>query len=338
MQTKEKLLELLESNRGTYFSGETIARTLSLSRAAVWKAVKALQNDGYAITAVTNRGYCLTEQNDILSAQGMRKYLHPRLADLKITVLPTASSTNSLLREQAGNGAPEGCVLLANEQTAGRGRGGRKFFSPAETGIYLSLLLRPEDCASEQALQLTTMAAVAACEAIDAVCGGGEKAQIKWVNDIYLQGKKVCGILTEGSFSLENGMLEYAVLGLGINLYPPGQGFPPELEALAGTVFQVPENDAKNKLAAEFLNRFYDYYTAFRHYREGRQYGEGQASPDYIEEYRKRSFVIGRQVRLLSGGESKNALVLDIDRRCRLLVRYEDGREEACSSGEIRLD
>lgn len=325
MQTKEKLLELLESNRGTYFSGETIARTLSLSRTAVWKAVKSLQNDGYAITAVTNKGYCLSEQNDILSAQGIRKYLSSELTDLKITVLSTVSSTNSLLREKAAEGAQDNCVILANEQTAGRGRSGRGFFSPAQTGIYMSLLLRPGNCTSEQALQITTMAAAAVCASIDAVSDSGEQAQIKWVNDIYLHGKKVCGILTEGSFSLENGMLEYAVLGLGINIYPPKEKFPAELASLAGSVFQSPRDDVKNRLAAEFLNRFYAYYTG------------SAVSRDYIEEYRKRSFVIGKQVLLLTANESKSALVLDIDNQCRLLVRYGDGTEEACSSGEISV-
>lgn len=325
MQTRDKLLELLESNRGSYFSGETIARTLSLSRSAVWKAVKALQNEGYAITAVTNKGYCLSDDNDILSVQGMRKYLQPQLAELDITVLPAASSTNSVLREQAAGGIPEGRVILANEQSAGRGRSGRTFFSPAGTGIYMSLLLRPANCTAVQALQLTTMAAAAVCEAIDAVSAFEEKAQIKWVNDIYLHRKKVCGILTEGSFSLENGMLEYAVLGLGINLYPPKRGFPAELEPLAGAVLQAPKSDAKNRLAAEFLNRFYDYYAA------------PEALPNYIEEYRKRCFVIGKQVQLLSGRKPKTATVLDIDDQCRLRVRYENGAEEICSSGEIRI-
>lgn len=331
MQTREKLLELLEANRGNFLSGEAIAGTLSLSRAAVWKAVKALQNDGYAITAVTNKGYCLSEQNDILSAQGIRKYLYSELANLKITVLPTTSSTNSFLREQAADGVPAGCVVLANEQTAGRGRSGRKFFSPAETGIYMSLLLRPENCETKQALQITTMAAVAVCQAIDTLSDSGEKAQIKWVNDIYLHGKKVCGILTEGSLSLENGMLEYAVLGLGVNLYPPKQNFPAELESLAGAVLPTPKNDAKNRLAAEFLNHFYHYYT------KAAVSSDYAVSPDYTEEYRKRCFVIGKQVRLLSGSGSKNALVLDVDNQCRLLVRYEDGREGICSSGEISV-
>ncbi len=324
MQTREKLLELLEAHRGAYLSGETIARTLSLSRSAIWKAVKALQNEGYAIAAVNNKGYCLLEQNDIISAQGIQKYLRPQLAGLDITVLPTVSSTNTFLRERAGSGAPEGCIVLANEQTKGRGRMGRNFFSPPETGIYMSLLLRPGNCMAEQALQITTMAAAAMCEAIDSVSDTEEQAQIKWVNDIYLHEKKVCGILTEGSFSLENGMLEYAVLGLGINIYPPKQHFPVELEALAGTLFQLQKNDVKNRLAAEFLNRFYDYYARF-------------ACSDYIEEYRRRCFVIGKQVLLQSARQTKSAVVLDIDDRCRLLVRYEDGTEEACSSGEIRI-
>ena len=130
---------------------------------------------------------------------------------MKISVLPTVSSTNSFVREQANNGAAPNSLVVANEQTAGRGRVGRSFYSPKDTGVYMSLLLRPKQYSAEQAVSITTMAAVAVCEAIEAV--SGEKAEIKWVNDIFVRGKKVCGILTEGSFGLESGMLEYAVLG-----------------------------------------------------------------------------------------------------------------------------
>ncbi len=322
MTTKEQLLALFEANRGVYFSGEEIARKLSVSRAAVWKAVKTLQNEGYAIDAVTNKGYCLSAQTDILSAQGIQKYLNTEIKDMKISVLPTVSSTNSFVREQANNGAAPNSLVVANEQTAGRGRVGRSFYSPKDTGVYMSLLLRPKQYSAEQAVSITTMAAVAVCEAIEAV--SGEKAEIKWVNDIFVRGKKVCGILTEGSFGLESGMLEYAVLGIGINLYQPESGFSEELQPIAGAIFTARRNDAKNRLVSEFLNRFYGYYA------------ESYQS-SYVEQYRKRCFVIGRQVTLISANESKEAVVLGIDDRCRLLVKYLDGTEDCCSSGEISI-
>ena len=322
MTTREKILELLEAERGVYFSGEDIAGRLSVSRAAVWKAVKALQKDGYAIDAVTNKGYCLSAETDILSVQGIRKYLNREIAGSDISVLQTAASTNALLREKADSGAPEGCMILSNEQTGGRGRLSRSFFSPQDTGIYMSLLLRPENYSAKEAVRITTMAAVAMCEAIESV--SDEKAAIKWVNDIYVRGKKVCGILTEGSFSLESGLLEYAVLGIGINLYPPEDGFPRELADIAGAVFQTKQDDAKNRIVSEFLNRFYSYYQEADQER-------------YVGQYQKRSFVVGKQVTILSAGKQRDALVLGIDDQCRLLVRYDDGTEDCCLSGEISV-
>lgn len=322
MTTKEKLLGLFEANKGIYFSGEEIARTLCVSRAAVWKAVKALRQEGYAIDAVTNKGYCLSEKTDILSPQGIRKYLKPAYQAMELTVLPAAGSTNALLREKANQGCPEGYTVLSNEQTEGRGRYGRTFYSPGDTGIYMSILLRPLRYSAQQAVRLTAVAAVAMCEAIEAV--SGETAQIKWVNDIFVRGKKVCGILTEGSVGLESGALEYAVLGAGVNVYPPKEGFPQELEAIAGTVFDSPRDDMKNRLAGEFINRFMDCYSA----------------PDqtgYIEKYRSRSLVIGKSITVFSGSQPRSAYAYGIDGACRLLVRYDNGETDSLSYGEIGI-
>lgn len=322
MTTKDKLLELLESGRETYYSGEEIAGRLRVSRAAVWKAVTALRQEGYAIDAVTNRGYRLPGNTDILSAQGIRKYLKPAYRTMELSVLPAAESTNSLIREKANQGLPEGYTVISNEQTAGRGRYGRTFYSPRETGIYMSVLLRPVRYDPKQALHLTAVAAVAMCEAIEAV--SGETPGIKWVNDIFLRGKKVCGILTEASFGMEAGTLEYAVLGAGVNVYPPGGGFPKELEDIAGAVFEHPRDDGKNRLAGEFLNRFMDWYHA-------------PERTDYLEQYRSRSLVVGRNVTVLSGSQSRAAYAYGIDEDCRLLVRYENGETDCLSHGEIRI-
>ena len=322
MTTKEKLLELFESNKGSYFSGEEIAGKLNVSRAAVWKAVKALRSEGYEIDAVTNKGYCLSEKTDILSSQGIRKYLNPEAESLDITVLSTIDSTNAMVREKANFGLAEGYTVISNEQTAGRGRYGRNFFSPNGTGLYMSLLLRPRNDASSQAVRITTMAAVAMCEAIEEV--SDEKAQIKWVNDIYIRGKKVCGILTEASFGMESGMLEYAVLGVGLNVYEPLEGFPKELEQKAGAVFESTQDDVKNRIAAAFLNRFMEYYRA-------------QDQSPYIEKYRSRSLAIGKEVLVIFANRERKAFVYGVDDDCHLLVRYEDGETESLAYGEISI-
>jgi len=318
--TKEKLLALLEDSKGTFFSGEEIARTLQVSRAAVWKAVNALREDGYTIDAATNKGYRLSPDSDILSPQGIRRFLKPEYRDLDLTVLPTAPSTNALVREKANQGRPEGCVIVACEQTDGRGRYGRQFFSPIDSGVYLSLLLRPTAYSPQQATCLTAAAAAAMCQAIEAVTG--QQPGIKWVNDIFLHGKKVCGILTEAAVGLETGALDYMVLGAGVNLYPPVKGFPEEIQPIAGSVLEHSCPEAKNRLVGEFLNRFRDFYA----------HPECRA---YLEDYRARSLAIGRNVTVLSAGKAVSAYAYGIDDDFRLLVRYENGDIEALSHGEI---
>ena len=322
MTTKEKLLALLEDSKGTFFSGEEIARTLQVSRAAVWKAVNALREDGYTVDAATNKGYRLSPDSDILSPQGIRRFLKPEYRDLDLTVLPTAPSTNALVREKANQGRPEGCVIVACEQTDGRGRYGRQFFSPVDSGVYLSLLLRPTAYSPQQATCLTAAAAAAMCQAIEAVTG--QQPGIKWVNDIFLHGKKVCGILTEAAVGLETGTLNYMVLGAGVNLYPPAEGFPEEIQPIAGSVLERSCPEAKNRLVGEFLNRFWDFYT----------HPECRA---YLEDYRARSLAIGRNVTVLSAGKAVSAYAYGIDDDFRLLVRYENGDTEALSYGEIRI-
>ena len=322
MSTKEKLLELLEENREEYLSGEELAGTLAVSRAAVWKAVKSLQQEGYPIDAVTNRGYRLSRGGDRLSAPGIRKYLKGACRELPITVVEETQSTNTALRALAEAGAPEGTVYIAQSQTGGRGRMGRSFYSPAGTGLYLSLLLRPTTWEPARAAQLTAAAAAAMCEAIRQVTG--KEPGIKWVNDLLLDGKKVCGILTEASFSMESGVLEYAVLGLGVNVYRPEGGFPGELGEIAGAVLESPGEDVRSRLAGEFLNRFL----------------AGYAHPEdrsFLEIYRRRSVAVGREVTVLSGGTERRAFAYGVDDACRLLVRCDDGSEQALSYGEIRV-
>lgn len=322
MSTKQELLSLLETRRGTYVSGEEIAAQLQVSRTAVWKAVNALIAEGYEIDGVRNRGYCLAQRTDKLSAEGIRRYLLPIAQGLQPETYDEVTSTNALLRQRAAAGAPEGCVILAGAQTQGRGRLGRSFYSPSDTGLYLSLLLRPVGFSPAQSVKVTTMAAVAACEAISEVAG--REAQIKWVNDIILDDRKVSGILTEGAFNLETGGMDYIVLGIGINVYPPEGGFPEEIAGIAGAVFPERCSDGKNRLAAAFLNHFMECYA-----------GEGRET--YAERYRQKSLVIGRQINVITPTEQRRATALDVDSECRLIVRYEDGTVEALSSSEISI-
>lgn len=322
MTAKEKLIRLLEDNAGEHLSGEELAAKLGVTRNAVWKAVKALQDEGYQIDAVPNRGYRLAADSDVISAPGIMKYLKGGAApEPNIEVYKNVSSTNTVLREKASAGAPAGTVVVAARQSGGRGRMGRGFYSPADTGIYISLLLRPE-LAAEQAVLITTMAAVAVCKAIESAANA--EPEIKWVNDVFLNGKKICGILTEAAFDMESGALEYAVLGVGINAYAPAGGFPEALKDVAGYVFPARERDLRNRLAAQFLNEFFDLY----------------ARPDqreFVDEYRRRSMVTGKRISVISAGEPRQATAIAIDDDCRLRVRYDDGQEQLLSSGEISI-
>ena len=344
--TKEALLVLFEKNKGKYFSGEEIAEELDVSRTAVWKAVESLRSDGYPIEAVKSRGYCLSPDTDIVSGQGVGKYLDEKL-DLDFEVFDEVVSTNTLLKEKAASGAREGTVVIANSQTGGKGRMGRSFYSPMNTGLYISVLLRPSDIPPQQALKITTMAAVAACKAIDSVVIDGaqdegtsgakksakrsknakeELPQIKWVNDIFFHDWKVVGILTEASISMENGNLEYAVLGIGFNVYAPEGGFPEEIKDIAGAILPERTPDAKNKIAAEFLNSFFAIYRDAKHLK-------------YEKDYKGRCLVLGKDVDVIptGGGEKRRAKVLDITDDCNLIVKYEDGTKATLSSGEVSV-
>ena len=321
MTVQDHLRTLLESNKSVFLSGEEIARRLGVSRNAVWKAIKALQAGGYPIQAVPNRGYCLAASSDVLSESGIRQYLTPETQSLDLRVFDSVDSTNLVLRKLANEGAAEGTVVIAAEQTGGRGRKGRNFYSPQGTGVYVSLLLKPK-IAPDDATLITTTAAVAVCDAVEAL--SGETASIKWVNDVFMRGKKVCGILTEGSFAMESGQFEYAILGTGINVFSPEGGFPQEIREIAGSVLLSPAADAKNRMIAEYLNRFLPLY---------RTLGSAETNADY----RRRSFVLGKMVNVLAADQSTPARAIDVDDHCRLIVEYADGSRAALSSGEISV-
>ncbi|MCR4650406.1 MAG: biotin--[acetyl-CoA-carboxylase] ligase [Lachnospiraceae bacterium] len=322
MSTRDKLLELLESSSGEYLSGEEIAEKLNISRTSVWKAVNSLKKDGYDIRSLHNKGYSLDANADILSEYGIRKFLNGKNKGLDFDIREEVTSTNALLKKRGDNGEKADLVMIAVKQTEGRGRFGRSFFSPSGTGLYMSILLRPVNTTVAEATMYTTMAAVAAMKAVEELTGC--RPSIKWVNDLYMDNRKVCGILTEASVNMENGCIDYAVLGIGFNLYPPSGGFPEDIENKAGSILKYSRADSRNKLAAFFLNEFMEYYRS------------GSRS-SYIDEYRAGSMVIGERVNVIMPDSEREAYVLDVDEECRLVVRYDDGSEEKLSNGEVSI-
>ncbi len=320
MELKEQILKILEENRGNSVNGALMAKELYVTRSAIWKNINQLKNEGYQIEAVPNRGYCLKESNDILTSQSISPYLKGKATNFILDVRKTVSSTNTLAKEMAANKAPEGTVLIASEQTNGRGRMGRSFYSPA-TGLYLSLILRPK-LSIEDSLLITTSSAVAVAKAIEKITN--EDVHIKWVNDLFMQGKKVCGILTEASLNIENGGLEYAIVGIGINVNT--KDFPSDIKDIAGSIFlDKPKNQPITSiLAAEVLNNLADSMDKL-------------TSKDYLEEYKKRSFLIGRDIYVLKEKKVFPAKAIGIDNRARLLVEYPNSTKEALTSGEVSI-
>ena len=321
---KQEVLAALDGVRGQYISGQELAARLGVSRTAVWKAVAALRSDGIPIEAVTNRGYTLPKNVDVLNAAAIAAQMNADpMNALQIEVVDRLPGTNAALRASADDGAREGLVLIAQAQSAGRGRGGHSFYSPPG-GLYLSVLLRPE-IGARQAVSLTAMAAVAAARAAEGLCR--TPIQIKWVNDLWKDGKKVCGILTEAALDLESGMLDYAVLGLGFNVAAPAEGWPADLQEVAGALYDgTPAPGARATLAAAFLNEFWPMYRA------GNRSG-------FLEEYRRRQALVGRRVCVAPRrGEPRHAVVLGIDDECKLVVRFDgESRPAALNSGEASV-
>ena len=334
MTVKEQVLLILEEQKNNPISGQEIAQRLGCTRAGVWKAVKALVDEGYQVEAVNNKGYTLKTSADVLSHVYIAKKVKEAGFDIEIECFETIDSTNSYVKRLAAEGHGRDCIAIAAQQTAGRGRRGRSFYSPNGTGVYISFLLHPEVSVAE-APMLTTMAATAEAFAIEQVTGFD--TGIKWVNDIFLREKKVSGILTEESTSMEDGSLEYVVVGVGFNLYEPKGGFPEEIKDIAGSIYpkDAQVENLKNDMMAQFIIKFLEYYRTF---------------PDrsYLPDYEKRCFCIGKDVNIMTsehsrleqdgaGVDKSHAHVLGINEDCHLHVRYDDGTEEYLNSGEISI-
>lgn len=321
MAVTDDVLELLENSDGP-ISGEEMAEKLGISRNSVWKAVGKLKEAGYEIQAGTNRGYQLVSSGNVLTPQGVRRLLTGSAKGCAIDVRDSVTSTNTVLKAIAEQGGAEGMVLIAQQQTQGKGRLGRTFLSPKGTGLYISILLRPKFSA-EESLCVTTAAAVAVAEAIDSVTG--KHAMIKWVNDVYLKGRKVCGILTEASVDFENSGLNYAIVGIGVNVQEPPGGFAPEIRDVAGALYQeeVPAG-VRTQLAAEILNRFFGFY-------------DHLTQRTFMDAYRERSLLTGMEVTFAQGDTVKEGLVLGVDDEARLQVRLPNGEEKLFSAGEVNI-
>lgn len=314
MTVREQLLNILDKSEGKAVSGQELADSMGVSRTAVWKAMQNLIDQGYEIEAVRNRGYRLLKAGDILAAEGVRSYLPQELKKSPIIVLKTVDSTNTYAKKIAADGAESGTAVIAEQQTAGRGRRGNSFYSPDKAGLYMSIILR-NHIFKENPDLLTICAGCSVCAAIENI--SDKKPMIKWVNDIYLDNKKICGILSEATADVESGTVDSVVVGIGVNITE--ENFPKDIQSKAGA---LGINISRNRLAAEIIAQLYRCLSLER--------------AANLNDYKAHSLVLGKQVQFTKNGAAMTGKAVDIDDKGQLIVITDNGKE-ILNSGEISV-
>lgn len=284
MSTRSALLRLLSDHAGEYVSGEMIGDTLGVSRAAISKACASLREDGYIIESRTNKGYMLAGSSKGLTESGIMAFVDVPCHVLVYDVIDSTNEAAKTVDLGSDSIGPEGActpvVIIADKQTAGKGRLGRRFESPAGTGLYMSFAFRP-DFDISRSLFVTMASAVGTCRAIEKVTG--KHAEIKWVNDLFYNGKKVSGILTEAQSDFETGTITRLITGIGVNCFPGS--FPPEVAHIAGSLADDAAAFSREKLAAEMINEILPLIT----------------EPDtgkFMDEYCERCFILGHEIKI----------------------------------------
>lgn len=322
--SRETILSLLLAHPGDFVSGGAMSQQLGISRAAVWKAIETLREEGYVITSAPTRGYRLESAPDRIREGELSGHLTDCTLGSHLLCLEVIDSTNTECKRQAMAGAPHGLAVLSEEQTGGRGRLGRSFQSPKGCGLYLSLLLRPQ-LPPQEVVDFTAWVAVAVCDGIQAACG--IRPQIKWTNDIVLNGKKLCGILTELGLESETNSLQYLVTGIGVNVNHAPEDFDEEIRSMATSLsIELGRPVRRAALAVEILNALDRMYAGFPHNKQ-----------EYLDRYRADCLTVGKQVQLITPVSRQEAKALAVDDAFRLVVELPDGTQKALSAGEVSV-
>lgn len=322
--SRENVLALLLQKQGEYLSGEGMSQALGVSRAAVWKAIEVLRQEGYEISSAPRRGYRLEGGPDRIRPGELKGALEGCELGKHLLCLEQIDSTNTEAKRQAVEGAPHGLVVVSEEQTAGRGRLGREFQSPKGCGLYLTALLRPMLPPTEVS-DFTAWVAVAVCNAIEACCG--VRPGIKWTNDLVLEGKKLCGILTELGLESETQALDYLITGIGINVNHAPEDFSEEVQPIATSLKQVLGKPvSRTELVKCVVRSLDEMYRAFP-----------SAKSKYLAQYRADCITVGKQVQVITPADRREARALEIDDEFRLVVEYADGNRQALSAGEVSV-
>lgn len=320
--TKDSVLTILR-NESSYISGEKISNLLGVSRAAVNTAVKALRSEGYEILSSTNKGYYLNSVPNCLTAAELAPYLSAHRMQ-SVLCADSVDSTNNRLRDMALAGAPEGQTVIADEQYRGRGRRGRKFISLKDKGIYLSMLFRPDSLPSDTA-EITAWTAVAVNNAVQTVCG--IRAGIKWVNDLVINRKKICGILTEMSVESESGYVQYVIIGIGLNVNESKNDFPEEIGDIATSLLiETGAEYSRAQLASEIIKELDSMRNAWP-----------KEKQRFLNSYINDNIIIGREITVADSAGERQGTALSICDDFSLNVRFKDGSCENISSGEVTV-
>ena len=317
---KHKILDRLHEE-DDFLSGEKLSEEFGLSRTAIWKHVKSLKEDGYQIESVTRKGYRLVASPDIVNYDEIKEILHTKIIGRRVIYFNSLESTNKTAKEVAAVN-DEGTVVVAEQQTKGRGRLGREWISPNRKGLYFSVILKPDTDPTKVA-KLTLMGAAAVNRGL---LDMGMESQIKWPNDIVIKGKKVAGILTE--MNCELGTINHIVIGIGINVNQSRDEIPYELRDRA-TSLLIEGNRAINRkeLFAAVLNRLDEFYLDFM---------DEENTDRVLEICRDNSAVIGKDVLVIQGENSRKGHVVGINHDGELQVRFDTGLE-AIFSGEVSI-
>lgn len=321
MTTRNKLLIMLTEGGEGYLSGEEMSRALGISRAAVWKQIHSLEDDGYAFDHQPGAGYRLTRRPDRLEAALIVR--DGAQIGGRIDVRTAVDSTNQAVKVLAVNGECEGTAVVSDTQTAGRGRRGRAWASPPGSGLYLSVLFRPRSWAPAYAPRMPLMIAVAAAEAVQAVTGIAPG--IKWPNDLMVNGRKLTGILCEADMDPEQ--IQFIVAGIGINIRRPDP-VPPEIRDTAVWLSEYESSIDRNTLARELLARIESRY---------RQMDAPAGWRSVLDAWRKKSVTLNRDVTITDTTGTWQALAIDIDEAGGLVVRDMDGQVRTLLAGDVSL-
>ncbi len=321
MDIRYNILKLLRQKRD-FVSGEEIGDILDISRAAVWKHIDRLKKEGYKIESVKNRGYKLYGEPDIVNEAEITEGLNTAFIGSSVVCLLSVDSTNNKAKELAEAGAADGTVVFAEKQTMGKGRRGRAWSHEAGKAIAVSLILKP-DIVPENAPKITLIMGLAVCKTLREQCGAD--AKIKWPNDIIINGKKVCGILTE--MTTEDEYIKYVICGAGINV---GQeSFPEELERLATSVYiETGRSFLRKDIIKTLLKNFEDYYMNFI---------SNKNFMEFIEAYKKYCINIGRPIRAIYENKEVRGTGIDVNSSGELIMLDENGNEITLRSGEVSV-